>query len=71
LVSGEFSPADNTIVLSFTSHTILLTGVHLENLFYEFMQHLPQEIVCVDKRYNATADNNPVVNEIRIKSHAG
>jgi hypothetical protein len=67
LVSGEYLPEDNKIILSFTSHTITLAGIYLEKLFYDLMQGLPRQLVCTDTRYN-TADetNKPIVNGIQV-----
>ena len=70
LVAGRFFPADNRIILSFTSDTVILTGIHLEALFYDLMQQIPRQIVCSDSRYNVTADDGPVVNDIKVKSNA-
>ena len=70
LVSGEYVPEDNIIVLGFTSHTLTLKGIHLEPLFYEFMQHLPRQILCVDDRYNVVSEkDSPIVNEIGVKKN--
>ncbi|KAA2241533.1 hypothetical protein F0L74_16695 [Chitinophaga agrisoli] len=67
LVSGDYDPVEGRIVLAFTSHVLTLTGIHLESLFYEFMQHVPRQIICTDPRYNATVERNtPTVNEIII-----
>jgi len=67
LVSGEYLPEDRKIVLSFTSHTITLAGIYFEKLFYDLMQGLPRQLVCMDARYNSADEKkNPVVNEIII-----
>lgn len=67
LVAGQYFPAESLIRLSFTSHTVMMTGVRLEPLFYEFMQHLPRQIACTDERYNAAAEDDGIVNSISIK----
>lgn len=67
LVSGDYMPDAGLITLEFTNCTITLNGIHLEALFYEFMQHLPKEIKCVEDRYNALEEKErPVVNKIKI-----
>jgi len=69
LVSGEFSPADRIITLTFTTHTIILKGHNLESLFEEFIEHLPKLIKCIDKRYEAMKDKSEgFVTEIIVKS---
>ncbi len=68
LVSGEYLPEQEMITLGFTSHTIILKGVHLESLFYDLMQHIPKQIICFDARYNTNNEKGkPVVNELKVK----
>jgi hypothetical protein len=70
LVSGEYVPEENAITLTFTSHTVTLTGVHLEPLFYDLMGHLPRRIACTDARYNEIDDEKrTVVNNISVRNH--
>lgn len=66
LVSGEFSPFDTKITLSFTSHIIILEGIKLEILFNDLMNHIPQCIVCQDVRYNAFENGKSIVNTMTI-----
>lgn len=67
LVAGEYSPDENTITLSFTTHVFILTGVNLESLFYDLMHHVAKQITCTDKRYNLIGENElPTVNEINM-----
>lgn len=67
LVSGEYLPEDNKIILSFTSHTVTLAGIYLEKLFYDLMQGLPRQLVCTDARYNpADEQKKPIVNDIQV-----
>jgi len=68
LISGEYHPQDNQIILSFTSHTLKLKGIRLEPLFYDLMGHVPKQILCKDARYNAVEENS-CVNEITILSN--
>lgn len=70
LVSGEYLPQQNRIVLAFTSHAVTLIGLWLDDLYYAFMYHLAKHVRCVDARYNATAnDGESIVNEIIIVSN--
>ena len=67
LVSGEYLPEDNKIILSFTSHTIIVIGILLEKLFYDLMGGLPRQLVCQDARYNPVDDKGkPIINEMQI-----
>lgn len=67
LIWDEFYPDKNMIVLSFTSHTVTLTGQHLQKLHADLEQNLPRVIALTDARYNMTLDDEqPVVNEIKI-----
>ncbi|ASZ11172.1 hypothetical protein KTO58_19345 [Chitinophaga pendula] len=70
LIAGDYLPSSNKIVLLWTTHTVTLTGIRLEPLYYDFMLQLPRQIVCMDARYNATAQQDtPVVNAITIQHH--
>jgi len=67
LVSCEYIPDQNTIIASFTTHTVTLTGLFLEELFRDLMQYIPRVINSVDERYNSIAAvDQPVVNEIKV-----
>ncbi len=70
LVSGEYSPDTSTILLVFTTHQVMLTGIRLIELFDDLMGQLPRMIVCVDARYNILSNTGPVVNEIKVASTA-
>lgn len=68
LISGAFSPENNIITLSYTTHIITIKGHHLDVLFDSLMAQIPKQIVCVDKRYEAAIDETEtVVTEIVIK----
>ncbi len=72
LVSGEFMPPENRIILSFTTHVVVMDGVFLEGLFKELMNHVPRFIVCVEPRYNVAYEKDqPIVNSINVKSNTG
>ena len=67
LVSGEYSPEENSIILTFTSHSFILKGVNLKGLFYDVMHQVSRQIICTDVRYNLIGtDQKFVVNEIII-----
>lgn len=66
LISGEYIPGDNALMLVFTSHTISMKGQGLELLFNELTLHLPKIIVAVDSRYNEVQDEKYTVNEIQV-----
>lgn len=68
LVSGEYTPAEGKIVLTFTSHAVSLRGILLETLFDAVMSHIPRIIAWKDARYNAVAEKGQaVVNDIKIE----
>lgn len=70
LVSQEYLPEENAITLFFTSHTIILTGIHLQGLFDEFLQQMPKYIMSADERYNAIEENEkPIVNKISVSKN--
>jgi len=66
LISGEFIPYENKIILGFTSHTISMVGMQMETMFLQLMNHFPQTIVCKDERYNGIEENKSVVNSMEI-----
>lgn len=68
LVSCEYLPDENTITMLFTTHTVILKGVKLLDLFDALVDQLPEAITCVDARYNALVkDKVCAVNEINIQ----
>lgn len=65
LISAEYNPDENIILLIFTSHCITLKGICLDQLYYQMMQQLVKQVICVESRYNVITDeNNSVINEI-------
>ncbi|MGN8037822.1 hypothetical protein ACTJJ0_22210 [Chitinophaga sp. 22321] len=71
LVSCDYQPEENTLSLTWTTHTVMIKGFSLHNLFDELMQHLPRQIVCTDPRYNATVEKDKsIVNEIHITANS-
>lgn len=68
MVSGEYSPQNNTITLGFTSHIVTLSGTDLENLFYELMFHIPKQIECANQRYSTLNENDKIhITKIEIQ----
>lgn len=53
-------------MLSFISRKIILVGIHLKELFYEFMSHLPRIVGCLEARYSALTEKAPMINSIAI-----
>jgi hypothetical protein len=67
LIWEEFYPEENRIILSFTSHTVTLTGQHLSKLYEDLMQNMPRIVPCMAARYNPAAESDgPIVNDIKI-----
>ena len=68
LVSGQYLPEENMIILTFTTQVFILKGIHLETLFYDIMRYASKQIVCMDTRYNLIDENDrSVVNQIQTK----
>ncbi len=68
LISVEFLPEENTIILTFTTHTATLKGYLLETLYEALENHGPKRVREQDERYLATNQvSQPVVAEISIE----
>jgi hypothetical protein len=70
LVAGEFDPNQekNLIRLSFSSHTVLLHGYHLESLYVALLDHLPRFIVETEARYALDGETKgAIVTEIIVE----
>lgn len=67
LVSGEYVPDENTIVLYFTSHTVTLKGVGLAALYQDFFTHTTKHITCSDERYNGIDGGAAIVNGVEVE----
>jgi hypothetical protein len=61
LVTGQFLPDEGSIILTFTTHKIVIKGLRLETLFMELMDQLPRVISCSEERYAALADQDAVL----------
>lgn len=69
LVKGKYSPEENEIKLTFSSDVVTLKGRNLAGLFNELGVQVPKRIVTLDKRYEATKEENEIyVSEIMIKA---
>jgi len=63
--------APDALLITFTSHTVLLKGFRLAALFDDLMTQVARIITCTAGRYNALADSGqPVVSELVITSHS-
>lgn len=68
LVSGEYVPEENSIILTFTTHVFILKGVNLDRLFYNILHQQAKQITCTDARYNLIGETEKfAVNEIILK----
>lgn len=69
LVTGEYLPEPETILLTFTSHIVKITGLRLQHLLYDLLQSLPRYVLCVEERYRDIAEETaPFVSGIEIAS---
>jgi len=66
LMSSEYLPDDSTIVLNFTSHTIILKGSKLETLYQDFFSHIPRVVTCIEERYNEVEKDAYLINDMQI-----
>lgn len=65
LVSGELT--QDEIILTFTTHRVLLKGTGLKDLFRAFMEQIPKIIEQQNERYVAIDDEaESMVTEIEI-----
>lgn len=65
LIKMEYAIEENRIDLIWTTDLVTLTGINLKPLFFELFHHVPKTIVCIDARYNATAEKGTsIVNTI-------
>jgi hypothetical protein len=70
LVSGDYSPEEGSITLSYTTHKVIIKGYNIELLFYDLMHHTRKHIICMDTRYNSIAEKeSSVVNMIIIQTN--
>lgn len=70
LISGDYFPDENKIILTFTTHTITLKGQLLNFLFEGFINQKFQQITSIDLRYALVGKiEESFVTEIHIKQH--
>jgi hypothetical protein len=69
LLAGDYKleGEKNQINLVFTSHTVILQGYLLEQLFMALFEHLPKVIFEMDKRYILNKGDSPIVTDILIE----
>lgn len=68
LISGDYTPDESAIVLSYTTHTVTLKGHNLDALYDALMLQLPKTIAALGKRYEATEESTAtVITEIVIQ----
>ncbi|MCR8561043.1 hypothetical protein KXD93_25525 [Mucilaginibacter sp. BJC16-A38] len=69
LISAEYRPNDGTIVMVYTTDTVMMVGSGLRELFLKFLSHLPMKVECADPRYNLTDEHDScIINDINICS---
>ena len=62
--------ASDSLLLTFTTHAVLLKGFRLVALFEDLMTQIVRIIACTADRYNVLADSGqPVVTELTITPH--
>jgi hypothetical protein len=66
LLSAEFLSEENTIILTFTTHTVTLKGYFLESLFEALENHAPKRISIQEERYVTLEKDQTYVTEIQI-----
>ncbi|MGN7822915.1 hypothetical protein ACTJJB_22540 [Chitinophaga sp. 22536] len=69
-VAREFEIEENRMTLLWTTHIVVLKGIRLMPLFFDFFYQLPKIVVAQDARYNATAaKDTPIVNDIKVQEN--
>lgn len=58
LVSGEYDPEGNSILLYFTSHIVVIKGNNMNLLFEDLMLYTPKKIIAKNKRYESISPTN-------------
>lgn len=67
LISGNYDPENAIILLTFTTHKVVLKGDRLALLFHQLSEHLPKRIITSDSRYKEIDDKeNWIVYEIEL-----
>lgn len=64
LVAAEYSPEENLITLTFTTHKVMVKGYNIEKLFEDLRQQIPKTLGVMDERYNMLEQNKVLINEI-------
>lgn len=66
LVTCSYQPDANKITIGFTTHTVLLEGNNLADIFYSLMNQTARLICYSDERYNSVTKSKSIVNNIAI-----
>lgn len=62
LTHGIYSPSQSTLTLHFRGATsVAIKGRNLDLLYEKLLYQIPRQITCIDKRYDATKDNNEII----------
>ena len=51
LISAELATENDKMMITYTTHTVLITGINLEPLFINLMANMPQLIRHTESRY--------------------
>lgn len=67
LQSGECSPDETTLTLTFSSHLVTIKGMHLEAIYQGVSEQTIREITCVEERYTQIEETEQSsITEIKI-----
>lgn len=68
LIAAEFDPTKETneIKLEFSSHTVTMKGYGLEELYLNFLDHVPKMVCSKNERYTAISGDTGAVIQIEI-----
>ena len=69
LYSVEYSPNNSSILLTFTSEKITITGTRLTILFNSLLTHAAKSIKLEESRYSSTENNSFTVSDIQIEKN--
>lgn len=66
LIAKDANEERTEIILEFSSHTVTVTGINLESVFFKIMSQHVRLLQCVDSRYNAIEPERAIVNDIEV-----
>lgn len=71
LTGADYNPAENMIVLVFTSDSVTIKGRNLAKLYAAFLKHSVETVRCTEPRYLGTkGEAEVVVGEIVLVGNA-